>query len=569
MINNSLDSLTRKIRLGMFFENDTFPISDIPYNDTASKWICPPKPYDNIINNYIDNTKHKINNTLQHNEANYTTNDKIMSTVLTTLKHNKKITIKPADKNLGLTILDTSEYKNMCYKHLNDTNTYKLIDDYSPDPSYYKLRSILNYYKKLHINNDNTLALTKLASSLTQLHNHKSLRIAPFYCLPKIHKSTISPIPGRPIASSIGTLTYHTSVYLDTQLQPILKHLHTVCTSSNNLILAMTNFKTNINSVILCADVTSLYPNIPINKGINTVYNVIKKLKLFSKNHLDCLMHMLHWVLTNNYCTFDNNIYLQIKGTAMGTPVATTYANIFLYGIENEILLKHKPIYYTRYIDDIFAIYDTHANAQHFINDFNNVIESITLEAVTIKRDGVMLDLTLSLIQSHDKTHDYITHSLYQKPANIYQYIPTSSHHKPHIFTNFINQEINRINLRCTNPSDFETCINLFKTRLINRGYSPSLLTNSLTQIPTRQELLDKIVLKSQKRKSTDIDSILLVTLPQLKLIRRTNWSEIFDIPDTLKSHPNFINAFKTSKIIIGTKNNESIGAQIISSKFN
>ena len=157
-----------------------------------------------------------------------------MSTVLTTLKHNKNIIIKPADKNPGLTVLDTSEYKNMCYKHLNDTNTYKLIDDYSPDPSYYKLRSILNYYKKLHIKNGNTLALTKLASSFTQLHKHKSLRIAPFYCLPKMHKSTISPIPGRPIASSIGILIYHTSVYLDTQLQPILKHLHTVCTSSNN-----------------------------------------------------------------------------------------------------------------------------------------------------------------------------------------------------------------------------------------------------------------------------------------------------------------------------------------------
>lgn len=118
-----------------------------------------------------------------------------MSTVLTTLKHNKNIIIKPADKNLGLTVLDTSEYKNMCYKHLNDANTYKLIDDYSPDPSYYKLRPILNYHKKIHKKKDNTLALTKLASNLTQLHKHKSLRIAPFYCLPKMHKSTISPIP--------------------------------------------------------------------------------------------------------------------------------------------------------------------------------------------------------------------------------------------------------------------------------------------------------------------------------------------------------------------------------------
>ena len=45
------------------------------------------------------------------------------------------------------------------------------------------------------------------------------------------------------------------------------------------------------------------------------------------------------------------------------------------------------------------------------------MIESITLEADTIKHDGDMLDLKLSLTQSHDKSHDYITHSLYQKAA--------------------------------------------------------------------------------------------------------------------------------------------------------
>ena len=42
----------------------------------------------------------------------------------------------------------------------------------------------------------------------------------------------------------------------------------------------------------------------------------------------------------------------------MGTPTAVTYANLFLYGIENSLILKHKPSYYKRYIDDIYSVFD-------------------------------------------------------------------------------------------------------------------------------------------------------------------------------------------------------------------
>ena len=145
----------------------------------------------------------------------------------------------------------------------------------------------------------------------------------------------IPPIPGRPIVSSIYTMTCHTSVYLDMQLQPIFKLLNTVCTSTNTMINDMHTLKFPLSSVILCADVTALYPNIPIDLGITTFHNVVIAAKQFNPDHLSFLMSLLRWVLTHNYCTFQDRIYLQVEGTAMGTPVATTYANIFLYGIEH------------------------------------------------------------------------------------------------------------------------------------------------------------------------------------------------------------------------------------------
>ena len=70
------------------------------------------------------------------------------------------------------------------------------------------------------------------------------------------------------------------------------------------------DFQTDINSVILCADVTALYPNIPILLGIQTVAKVLGRLNCFSDNHLNFLMDLLHWVLLYNFCTF-NGKYLE------------------------------------------------------------------------------------------------------------------------------------------------------------------------------------------------------------------------------------------------------------------
>ena len=52
--------------------------------------------------------------------------------------------------------------------------------------------------------------------------------------------------------------------------------------------------------------------------------------------------------------------YKQIKGTAMGTPMAVNYANLFLNKFETELLMEFekefgvKPLVWMRYIDDIF-----------------------------------------------------------------------------------------------------------------------------------------------------------------------------------------------------------------------
>ena len=69
----------------------------------------------------------------------------------------------------------------------------------------------------------------------------------------------------------------------------------------------------------------------------------------------ECLVEMLTLVLRNNNFTFDGNHYLQINGTAMGTKMATSYANIFMADLEERLLLSSLKQYLSwfRFIDDV------------------------------------------------------------------------------------------------------------------------------------------------------------------------------------------------------------------------
>ena len=567
---DSIDDMHRKLRLTFHFVIPSrLTQNSTPKNTTKEKWQPDPKPTDKIITRYITSCKEKSSQLIHNSRSFFNEDDNTLLTTLKRLKSDKTIIIKPADKNLGLVILNTDAYIAMCLTHLNDTTTYHPIDTYHPNQIFARLKTILNTHHKLYhtYQKPNTpKSLSPLADSLLQLQSSETLRVPLFYAIPKIHKTLINP-PGRPIVSSISTATYYASVYLDKELQPVLRYLDTVCTSSQFLIKLLRNRRAPLNSIILCADVTALYPNIPIDLGLETVRNVLQDLKLFTQEHLMFLLDLLSFILKNNYCMFDNKIYHQLKGTAMGTPTAVSYSNIFLYGIEKTMLHKYPHSFYTRYIDDVFAIFHNKELAQQYINEFNSYCPSIKFEAVTLERTGIMLDLEITLHAT--PTHESVSHKLYQKERNIYQYIPTLSEHKPSLFTNFAYQELCRYKLNSTNPDDYIETALLFKNRLTARGYPLLIYDNAFEKIPSRDTLLKKIKLPEQLTTLTQpLRGNLLITLSIPRLDPHIPWSTVFKIPDYLSNNTTYSTNYLNNRVIIGSKNPPSIGNYLIRSKF-
>jgi hypothetical protein len=71
--------------------------------------------------------------------------------------------------------------------------------------------------------------------------------------------------------------------------------------------------------------------------------------------------HILETIRNQNYFQFKGNFYKPKTGIATGSPLSGIVAESSIQYLEQQILkaLESKTIvYYTRYIDDIFIIYD-------------------------------------------------------------------------------------------------------------------------------------------------------------------------------------------------------------------
>ena len=70
-------------------------------------------------------------------------------------------------------------------------------------------------------------------------------------------------------------------------------------------------------------------------------------------------MQLIELILTKNNFSFDQEHYLQLHGTAMGTRMAPSYANLFMGHLEERLLnhINDKSDIWWKFIDDAFMVW--------------------------------------------------------------------------------------------------------------------------------------------------------------------------------------------------------------------
>ena len=107
---------------------------------------------------------------------------------------------------------------------------------------------------------------------------------------------------------------------------------------------------------LVSGDFDSLYQNIILERALDLICEFIKD--DFHSEHIDitAFRAILKIIFEFNIFKYKNVFYRQIKGIAMGSKSGPSIANIFVFIFEKEFLRIHRPIFYKRFIDDIFMI---------------------------------------------------------------------------------------------------------------------------------------------------------------------------------------------------------------------
>ena len=474
-IKENLEIFGRKLRLKWHFRNENNSTVADPF---VEKSKFNPRG-DTIIEAYLSCLEDKIMRMADSFNPTYNNLTREERLALNTLRDDTSIVIKEADKGSAVVVWDREDYIKEANSQLQDSEVY---EETSLD-SKFLADIIFQALNKMKFKEE----ITDKNIEYFMIDNP---RLARFYLLPKIHKR-LRNVPGRPVVSHVGFHTERISSFIDYHLQPLAQSVKSYVKDTNDFLCKLKGIRKLPNdSIMVTIDVVGLYPSIPHEEGLSALKTALEK-RPEKPVSTESLCELAELVLKNNIFEFDEKVYRQLRGTAIGTKMAPPYAIIFLAELEERFLAscEHKPEVWFRYIDDIFMIW-THGEEKlkEFLAALNSFHDTIKFTSEASRETVNFLDVKVSL-----KDGVFLT-DLYVKPTDTHQFLHPASCHPFHCKKAIPFSQALRLNRICSEDDDFENrCEDLYDW-LRERGYQHKIVEDQIKRACEfdREELLSK-----------------------------------------------------------------------------
>ena len=295
---------------------------------------------------------------------------------------------------------------------LADNTKFKRVDN---DPTLTSEDQLIRLLSRLKKENFITEAEYKVAKP-------SGSRLARLYGLPKLHKENY---PLRPVMSAIKTVNYGLGKMLTNRLSHLRQSPY-VIKDSFDFITKLKNSK-NVNKLMISFDVVSLFTNVPLAFTIDYILdqlyptcptNCVQLSKC--KQCVECkrridFQTLLEIATSKTHFTFNNKIYVQHNGVAMGAPLAPVIADIFMTYLETTLmdeLIDLGVCEWYRYVDDTFVFINPDANVNDILSILNGFHPSMKFP-YKVEKDDQLEFLEVKVIRIPDK-HTFET-TIYRK----------------------------------------------------------------------------------------------------------------------------------------------------------
>ena len=458
---------------------------------------------------------------------------------LSNLKKDNSIHITRADKGNITVILNKKDYVEKAFDHLTN-GPYSRIDESKRRTVLNKAKaSLCKYLRGIKEKIDN-----KIWFSLAPKSNNP----ARFYGLPKIHKQDV---PLRPIVDYTLSPAYKLSKYLSQILKPLQKTVVSHMSDSFDCLNKHQHISLNSDDVFLSFNVASLYTSIPIASSLEYICTLLSNdSTLANRTSLSPneILRGIELCLSSTYFVFQNLLFQQTEGVAMGSPLAPIVANLFMSHIESECLkkLNTQPIIWLRYVDDIFVILK-----RNTIDELHTILNSqCSTIRFTLERaeDEKILPFLDCLLKRNGKNFDV---SIYRKPTHSDLYLNCESSHPECIKRSLIRTLFGRIEKICTTSKNKKYESNRLTEVLQKNGYNkntiqrfrkPPLTSSNSTEptatvtvpyIPGSSEALRRLLRKFNLRTAFRIDNTLgrMLNKNKDKLDKQNCTNLVYQIP--------------------------------------
>ncbi|XP_070549267.1 uncharacterized protein [Ptychodera flava] len=226
----------------------------------------------------------------------------------------------PANKGRATVVIDKDEYEDKVRRMLDNPKTYAKLDR---DPTQKYKRQLITILTRLK----------KERKITNEQYWHlypTSEKVPSMYCTPKIHKVGT---PLRPIVDYTGSIGYNISRALADILQPLVGNTVHHVKNSKHLAEEMETCTIGEDEIFNSHDVVSLFTNTPIDYALDIIKERLvgdSKLKSRTLLSVDDIIELLKFIVNTTYFVFREQIYQQLFGTAMGSPVSPIVANLFM-----------------------------------------------------------------------------------------------------------------------------------------------------------------------------------------------------------------------------------------------